>query len=71
MDEVKSHNADIKNNYEGTTQKPFFVNKVPGKCGSGLPIIVKINNNYYEAHNRPNEIYLLWNQVNKTQSFKF
>ena len=50
MDVVKSHHADVKNNYEGTTQKPFYVNKIPGKCGSGMPVIVEINDNYYEAH---------------------
>ena len=50
MDVVKSHHADVKNNYEGTTQKPFFVNKISGKCGSGMPVIVEINDNYYEAH---------------------
>ena len=50
MDVVKSHHADVKNNYEGTTQKPFYVNKIPGKCGVGMPVIVKIHDNYYEAH---------------------
>ena len=42
MDVVKSHLAEVKNNYEGTTQRPFFVNKIPGKCGLGKPLIVKI-----------------------------
>ena len=50
MDVVKSHLSDVKNNYEGTTQRPFYVNKIPGKCGVGMPVIVKINEHYYEAH---------------------
>ena len=31
MDVVKSHDADVKNNYEGTTERPLYVNKIPGK----------------------------------------
>jgi len=50
MDVLKSHHGDVKNNYEGTTQRPFYVKKIPGKCGSAMPVIVKINDNYYEAH---------------------
>lgn len=34
------------------TQRSFIIAITPGKCGWGCPVIVKINNNYYEAQSQ-------------------
>jgi len=50
METVKVLTSEVKNDTSGTTQMPFIAASIPGKCGTGTPLIVKIENDYYEAN---------------------
>ena len=52
MEEVKSVTPEIMNNSTGTSAKPVFVNRIPGKRGIGTVVLTKIGTQFYTARNK-------------------